>query len=67
MMELPTTFDHETLHNIINNLAVIVSFTELLEDQIAQTDLASRALAEIRNAALGAATLLGRPLPVDET
>jgi hypothetical protein len=65
-MEAPTTFDHDTLHSVINDLAVIVSFAQLLGDQIPHTEITTRALAEIRSSAIDAAARLGRPLAIDE-
>jgi len=65
MAETPTTLDSETLHSIVNCLAIVVSFADLIAEEIPGTEVTQRSVEEIKQAAAKAARLLGRPLAVD--
>jgi hypothetical protein len=64
-MEATDTFSHNTLHLVINQLAIIISYADLIMD--APTDERARKdLLTIRECARTAARLLERPLAVEE-
>jgi hypothetical protein len=65
-MTATDTFSQDTLHLVINQLAIIISYTELLMDPAANEQGQRRDLLKIRECAHTAARLLERPLaPLD--
>lgn len=62
MQEAPVTFTHDTLHSVVNHLALIVSYADLMVAELPGGDARREDLAQIRKFALDAAGLLGRPL-----
>jgi hypothetical protein len=60
-MQAPVTFSHDTLHLVINQLALIVSYTDLVIAG-ATNDRDQSDLTMIRQCAYEAAKLLERPL-----
>ncbi len=61
-MEAPVTLSHDTLHSVANQLALIVSYANVMMEDIPVADPLHADLAEIRRCAYAAATLLDRPL-----
>lgn len=60
--EAPLTFTHDTLHSVANQLALIVSYSDLVLGGLPESDPCRADVTEIRGFAMKAATLLGRPL-----
>jgi hypothetical protein len=58
----PTSLDRTTLHALSNQLAVIFGLVELVLGETAADDPRHADLVEIRDAAINAAKLIGRPL-----
>ena len=58
----PSTLDGPAVHALSNHLAVILGFIELVLGETKPDDPRRADLIEIRDAALEAAKLLGRPL-----
>ena len=58
----PTSFTHDTLHSVLNQLALVVSYADLLLGDLPGDDLKARDLQQIQECARNAARLLGRPL-----
>ena len=56
----PDTFTNETLHSVVNHLALIVSYVNLILMETPDTPLAGE-LNEMKAAAQTVARLLGRP------
>lgn len=61
-VETPTTFSRDTLHSVLNQLALVVSYSELVLDTLPSDDERADDLRRIQDFARNAARLLGRPL-----
>lgn len=57
----PVSFSRDTLHSATNQLALIVSYANLLLDEMSDSDRRRPDLTDIRGFACTAASLLGRP------
>lgn len=57
------TEDDEMLHNLNNQMAIILGFSALLIEESAPDDPRSREFEEIHNAAMAARDLIGRLFP----
>lgn len=61
--QTPSQLDDATLHALSNSLAVILGFIELVLAETPAGDPRRQDLMEIRDAALEASRLIGRPVP----
>jgi hypothetical protein len=60
--DAPTTFTHDALHSVLNQLALVVSYADLLLGELPAGDSRAADLLQIQASARNAARLLGRPL-----
>ena len=58
----PVTFSQETLHSVANQLAIIVSYIEMMLPDLAEGDVRRQDVLEMRKAVHAIAALLGRPM-----
>lgn len=59
---LPGRLDPQAVHALSNHLAVILGFVELALSETSNTDPRRADLLEIRDAAMQASNILGRPV-----